>query len=162
MSWDHQCWPYYPRLRKQRDAEGKPKEGYPVTVERIASPKLIAKEFADVCTEARNLRFDKKKRLAFEKLASAAHLEGFDLAGQRKTGLLLVENCTAWLYLHRREDAYKTCKSAVSRLLQRLRSIENEIGEASPSSVFLRNAEDLKKDVKTVLNLFSIEERQPE
>ncbi|KAK6051656.1 hypothetical protein COOONC_10839 [Cooperia oncophora] len=48
MSWDHQCWPYYPRLRKQRDAEGKPKEGCPVTVERIASPKLIAKEFADV------------------------------------------------------------------------------------------------------------------
>ncbi|KAK6048021.1 hypothetical protein COOONC_14474, partial [Cooperia oncophora] len=93
-------------------------EGNPVTVERLAPPKLIAKEFADVCTEARNLRFDKKKRLEFENSANAAPLEGLDLANQRKTGLVLVENCTAWLYLHRREDAYKICKSAVSRLLQ--------------------------------------------
>ncbi|PIO75363.1 hypothetical protein TELCIR_02583 [Teladorsagia circumcincta] len=148
------CWPYYPRLRKERDAEGKPKEGQPVTVEQITSPKLIAKEFSDICTEARNLRFDKKRRLEFEKLATASSLESFDLVKQRKTGLVLVENCTAWLYLHRRDGACGTCKSVVSRLLKRLRLIESEINEISPSAIFLQNAADLRKDIDAVLHTF--------
>ncbi|VDO47751.1 unnamed protein product [Haemonchus placei] len=97
MCWDHTWWPYYPRLRKERDLEGKPKDGYKVDVERIPCQKLIAKEFADVCTEVRNLRFDKKKRLEFEKSAMAPSLE---------------------------------------------------------STILLRNAEELRRDIKTVMESF--------
>ncbi|KAK6018887.1 hypothetical protein OSTOST_15496 [Ostertagia ostertagi] len=92
--------------------------------------------------------------LEFEKSASALHLDGYDVAIQRKTGLVLVENCTAWLYLHRREGSYGTCKSAVLRLLQRLRSIENEISETEPSRIFFQNVELLGKDIKHLLKLF--------
>ncbi|PIO54905.1 hypothetical protein TELCIR_23720 [Teladorsagia circumcincta] len=107
-----------------------------------------------MCTEARNLRFNKKRRLEFEKLANASSLESFDLAKQRRTGLLLVENCTAWLYLHRRDGACGTCKSAVSRLLKRLCLIESKINETSSSAIFLQNAADLRKDIDAVLHTF--------
>ncbi|XGW05278.1 hypothetical protein V3C99_016004 [Haemonchus contortus] len=154
MCWDHVWWPYYPRLRKERDLEGKPKDGYKVDVERIPCQKLIAKEFADACTEVRNLRFDKKKRLQFEKSAMVPALESSDLANQRITGLVLVENCTAWLYLHRREDGFAKRKSAVLHLLQRLRSIENDISRNPPSPLLLRNAEELGRDIKIVMDSF--------
>ncbi|KAK5965955.1 hypothetical protein GCK32_016261 [Trichostrongylus colubriformis] len=154
MCSDHWRWPYYPRLRKSQNLMGKPKDGQPVTVERISSPKLIAKEFADICAEARNLRFDKKRRLEFEKSANAPHLEGFDVCSQRRTGLVLVENCTAWLYLHRREGPFGKTKSAVSRLFQKLRLVDDEIHESSSSPIFLRDVEDLRKDISTVMKLF--------
>ncbi|KAK5971062.1 hypothetical protein GCK32_011499, partial [Trichostrongylus colubriformis] len=143
MSSDCKGNPWNGNMRKYHSLAGKPKQGYQVTVERITPMQLIGKEFADICTEARNLRFDKKKMLAFDKSAIACQLENNDLANQRKTGLIMVENCTAWLYLHRREVTAATCKSAVSRLFQRLRSIENDISETWPSSILLRNAEAL-------------------
>uniref|UniRef100_A0A7I4YZ90 IBR domain containing protein n=1 Tax=Haemonchus contortus TaxID=6289 RepID=A0A7I4YZ90_HAECO len=154
MSLNSKYFPYYARSRKFHDLEGKPKQGDPVPVERIAPVQLIAKEFADICTEARNLRFDKKRRVEFEKSVSASRLNESDLINQRRTSLVLIENCTAWLYLHRREGVFGTCRSSVSRLFQRICSIENEFSETSPSPILLRNIRELKKDIGNVMNLF--------
>ncbi|VDL82651.1 unnamed protein product [Nippostrongylus brasiliensis] len=150
MCYDYACWPYYPRLRKQRDAEGKPKDGYKVDVEIIPRVKLIAKEFATACTEARNQRFDKKKRLKFEELALAA--EKVELVDLRKTALILVENCTAWMYMHRSETHLREYKSAVSHLFQQFEKVELELERQSPT--LAKEIEELKSAVENVIRTF--------
>ncbi|VDP02913.1 unnamed protein product [Heligmosomoides polygyrus] len=136
-------------------------EGYRVTVEKVAPVKLIAKEFASRCTEARNLRFSKEKRTDFEKRALLA--EKPKLVHLRRTTLVLVENCTAWLYLHRSERAtHRPHKLAVSHLLQQFLSLQVEATEDVPSTSFDDKVEELKKTVQKVLDLFKTATRRSE
>ncbi|VDL83573.1 unnamed protein product [Nippostrongylus brasiliensis] len=150
MCYDYACWPYYPRLRKERDAEGKPKDGYKVDVEIIPRVKLIAKDFATACTEVRNQRFDKKKRLKFEELALAA--EKVELVDLRKTALILVENCTAWVYMHRSETHLRECKSSVSHLFQQFEKVELELERQSPT--LAKEIDELESAVENVIRTF--------
>ncbi|VDL66843.1 unnamed protein product [Nippostrongylus brasiliensis] len=148
---DYLHWPYYPRLRKRRDLEGKPKEGYKVDVETMPRVKLIAKEFANICTEARNQRFDKDKRVKFEESALAA--ERPELVDLRKTALILVENCTAWLYIRHAEIHLQKDRSAVSHLLQQYNKVQFDLERKSLT--IAKEIDELNSAVKNVIRTLS-------
>ncbi|VDL62787.1 unnamed protein product [Nippostrongylus brasiliensis] len=150
MCYDHGCWPFSPGLRKRHDAQGKPKNGNKVNVEIIPRVKLIAKDFATACTEARNQRFDRERRLKFEELALAA--EEVELVDLRKTALILVENCTAWMYMHRSETHHRECKSTVSHLFQQFEKVELELERQSPT--LAKEIDELKSAVENVIRMF--------
>ncbi|VDO47750.1 unnamed protein product [Haemonchus placei] len=79
MSRNSKYFPYYACSRKFHDLEGKPKQGDPVPVERIAPVQLIAKEFADVSDYfRRNLRRFYLKMTCHE---SMAQKKGTDRSG---------------------------------------------------------------------------------
>ncbi|WKY12199.1 hypothetical protein Q1695_003631 [Nippostrongylus brasiliensis] len=143
-------WQYGARYRKIHNKLGKPKDGYPVTVETIPRVKLIAKEYASTCTDARNLRFDERKRRDFEKLAVSANEP--ELIDLRRTALILVENCTAWMYLHRSELHIGECKSAVSHLFQQITKTQLELERQSTN--LNKEVEELKNSIEKVMSTF--------
>ncbi|ETN77971.1 hypothetical protein NECAME_10672 [Necator americanus] len=103
-------WPYTPRFRKEfhkPDEDEFFKNGTRVHPEYLEPKKLVKKEFAAICAEARSLRFDEKKQRNFEeevcKIFDDEAMQQRAI-GIRKTALTLVENCTALLYLHRAEN----------------------------------------------------------
>ncbi|VDL68308.1 unnamed protein product [Nippostrongylus brasiliensis] len=143
-------WQYGARYRKIHNKLGKPKDGYPVAVETIPRVKLIAKEYASTCTDARNLRFDARKRRDFEKLAVSANEP--ELIDLRRTALVLVENCTAWMYLHRSEPHTGECKSAVSHLFQQITKTQLELGRQSTN--LNKEVEELRITIEKVMSTF--------
>ncbi|KAL6726074.1 hypothetical protein Aduo_008084 [Ancylostoma duodenale] len=115
-------FPYRPMHRKKYhhpDSEFY-KSGLRVYPEYLAPKKLIKKRYAATCLEARKLRLDEEKRIMFADCLSnlfPSESERSRMLDMGQTILFLVENCTAWLYLHRSDD-HRHSKRTVSSLFQ--------------------------------------------
>ncbi|CAJ0598781.1 unnamed protein product [Cylicocyclus nassatus] len=116
-------WEYRAK-RHQRGRRG----GYEATPDVLEPMKLIRKEFAELCTLVRNERFNASKKNGFEKAASKRFSadECHSIMELRKMVLFVVENCTAWLYLHRHEEQNKLRK-AVLRLFKTYTTFREQI-----------------------------------
>ncbi|ETN71851.1 hypothetical protein NECAME_04595, partial [Necator americanus] len=146
--------PFFIRYRRRYHKRGK-KEGAPAQVKYAAPKKLVRKQYSKVCTEARNRRFDNQGRKKFEKAINrvfSCKSSASDAINLGRTALFLVENCTAWLYLHRSED-HQHLKSLVLHLLENYSILQEEI--SLPESNVTARFDDLKIVIAKVLTLFS-------
>ncbi|KAL6725835.1 hypothetical protein Aduo_007863 [Ancylostoma duodenale] len=92
----------------------------------LPQKRLIKKDFAILCAEARIQRFNARKREEFDKnVARSFQLkaEQYRANDLRKTVLLLVENCTAWIYLNMPSD-WQHLRAAVSQLFRQLLAMD--------------------------------------
>ncbi|KAK6745203.1 hypothetical protein RB195_011739 [Necator americanus] len=150
-------WPYTPRFRKEfhkPDEDEFFKNGTRVHPEYLEPKKLVKKEFAAICAEARSLRFDEKKQRNFEeevcKIFDDEAMQQRAI-GIRKTALTLVENCTALLYLHRAENN-QHLKRKVSRLFHLYLIFEEAI--SSHRQDFNAHFANLDKELSDVIISF--------
>ncbi|EYC16453.1 hypothetical protein Y032_0033g2670 [Ancylostoma ceylanicum] len=92
----------------------------------LQGKRLIKKDFAILCAEARIQRFNARKREEFAKNVTrffplkAEQNMANDL---RKKILLLVENCTAWIYLNMPDD-WQHLRAQVLQLFHQLLAME--------------------------------------
>ncbi|RCN37781.1 hypothetical protein ANCCAN_16295 [Ancylostoma caninum] len=124
------------------------------TVGVLEAKRLIRKDVASICVEARNQRFEISKREDFERNMSklftlkAEQSEANDI---RNTALYLVENCTAWLYL----DGYnkhQRLKKAVATLFQKMLTLQHETW--APRDLVVMRVKELEEATDALINLF--------
>ncbi|KAK6744899.1 hypothetical protein RB195_011549 [Necator americanus] len=149
-------WPYTPRFRKKYHHPGSEdfKYGARVQPEYLKVKKIIKKVYADRCGEVRRLRFNQQQRITFEENVEKIFDEEakqHEVTDIRKTALILIENCTAWLYLHRSQNNHHL-KEAVSRLFnQYIVFQEGILNQRFDNNLhFVR----LDQNVSTVIDLF--------
>ncbi|EYC24013.1 hypothetical protein Y032_0014g2270 [Ancylostoma ceylanicum] len=126
-------FPLDPQYRKAYRTEGLriPKMGREARIEKFWMAKLIKKDFADVCVEARKLRFNQERTAAFEQEVSRkGHSRITDL---RLTAFTLVENCSAWLYLNRHDTSNNYLMKSVRQLFQHALTLEAELENRLPN-----------------------------
>ncbi|RCN40396.1 hypothetical protein ANCCAN_13642 [Ancylostoma caninum] len=167
-------WPYPPRHRKEyHDPDDEfYKYGYRVQPEYLEQKKLINKHYSTICVDARKLRFDERKktlrhsedrrrlRIIEQKRTEFAdavikkfpsETEQHRVIDIRQTALFLVENCTAWLYLHRAEKN-RILKETVSLLFRQILLFQDQI--LDDRSDHKGDVVDLEKCVSDVIDLF--------
>ncbi|KAL6742975.1 hypothetical protein Aduo_016063 [Ancylostoma duodenale] len=125
-------FPLDPQYRKEwlKTGLGIPKHGREARIEKFWLAKLIKKDFADVCVEARKLRFNHERRAAFEQ--NGSHKNHSRLTDLRLTAFTLIENCSAWLYLNRYKTSSNHLMSSVRQLFQQALALEAELENKLP------------------------------
>ncbi|EYC16477.1 hypothetical protein Y032_0033g2677 [Ancylostoma ceylanicum] len=94
----------------------------------LKAKRLIRKDVARICVEARSQRIERSNRDAFRRNVSKLFLpkaEQYRVVDLRITVLFLVENCTAWLYLNGCNE-YGDLRKAVAQLFRQLLAIQRE------------------------------------
>ncbi|KHJ88944.1 hypothetical protein OESDEN_11250 [Oesophagostomum dentatum] len=149
-------WFWYTARDRQKRIEGRDgemgKDGIPIVAECISQKRMIRKEF---CAEARNMRYDRSKRRKFKELVveiASSREEQIALLDTRVTALLLVEHCTAWLYLHRSNFSTRGLKSLTSKLLEDVKNVESKIG--AEKSMLIAAMEELRKHLHHFISTF--------
>ncbi|KHJ93127.1 hypothetical protein OESDEN_06967 [Oesophagostomum dentatum] len=125
-----------------------------VTPKPLEPKKLIRKEVASICVAARIERFYTSMRLEFENSvakSTCSEREQCQVKDLRKTILFLVENCTAWIYLHCSEKHVRA-KSQIGKLFQAILILQEEILRSS--STAKAHTEEIQKGVTEVLGTF--------
>ncbi|EYC39847.1 hypothetical protein Y032_0638g965 [Ancylostoma ceylanicum] len=167
-------WPFPPRHRKTLHHPDDEffKYGDRVQPEYLEQKKLINKEYANMCVDARKLRFGEQRRsirrfsevrkslwITVDKRREFADAvvrkfscEQHRVIDLRQTALFLVENCTAWLYLHRSEEGIHFVKKTVLLLFQQFLLFEDQILNSRVGHK--EYVEDLEKCVSNVIDLF--------
>ncbi|KAL6744503.1 hypothetical protein Aduo_017430 [Ancylostoma duodenale] len=161
-------WWWYTARQRQKmiERDGKMvKWGMPTEPEYLSPKRVIKKEFATICAEARNLRSNEQKREVFNDVVLKTTLvkpELSNLADTRRTVLLLVEHCTAWLYIHRDDSTIKDLRSLPSKLLQQLMKVERKIEDGKYE--ILADMEQLEKEVQKLISVFQkvLQQKQAE
>ncbi|RCN41728.1 hypothetical protein ANCCAN_12333 [Ancylostoma caninum] len=150
-------WWYTARQRQiyiERDGKIE-KCGMPTEPEYLSPKRVIRKEFAAICAEARNLRFNEKEREMFSDVVlktTQIKPEQSNLVDTRRTVLLLVEHCTAWLYIHRDDSIVRDIKSLPSKLFHQLMNVERKIEDGKYE--ILADMEQLEKEVQKLISVF--------
>ncbi|ETN77407.1 hypothetical protein NECAME_11077, partial [Necator americanus] len=146
--YDLWCWHTARERQLLAGEDGKvPKRGTPTEPQVLLPKRIIKKEIAAICADARDVRFHQEKRVKFKDvILKTTHCksEQNKFIDIRTTILLLVEHCTAWLYIHRKLSAARDLKTLPSKLFQQLMSVERKI-------------EDGKLDILTDMNLLESE-----
>ncbi|KAL6726079.1 hypothetical protein Aduo_008088 [Ancylostoma duodenale] len=154
ITWSHlYAGKFRPRYRKEKHKRGE-KNGQFVTSEHLEVKKLTKKEFAKICVEARKQRLSDKKRAIYERTARepfSCEAEIRSAVEFRKTVLYVVENCTAWLYLHQ-SDGHQHLKSVLSQLLRSFLKLQEEIMHPRPK--FNMRFENLRSAVTKTITTF--------
>ncbi|RCN37791.1 hypothetical protein ANCCAN_16305, partial [Ancylostoma caninum] len=120
----------------------------------VPGKRLIRKDFAMLCAEARIQRFSAQKKEEFNKSVA----KSFQLKSQqyrtndlRKTVLLLVENCTAWIYLNMPND-WQHLRATVSQLFQQLLALEWQTSAERDDTT--SKVDQLEKATKDLIFMF--------
>ncbi|EYC16464.1 hypothetical protein Y032_0033g2672 [Ancylostoma ceylanicum] len=121
----------------------------------VLEPKrLIRKDVANICVEARNQRFKAPNREDFERNVAklfALKAEQNKVNDLRNTVFFLVENCTAWLYLDG-SNKYKHLKKAVAQLFQQMLIRQHQTW--TPRDQVIVRLEELEEATNELISLF--------
>ncbi|RCN37788.1 hypothetical protein ANCCAN_16302, partial [Ancylostoma caninum] len=120
----------------------------------VPGKRLIRKDFAMLCTEARIQRFSTQKIEQFNKSVARSFplkSERCRLNHLRKTVLFLVENCTAWIYLNMPNDC-QHMRTAVSQLFHQLLALEWQTS-ADRDDIASR-VDQLEKATRELISMF--------
>ncbi|EYC16474.1 hypothetical protein Y032_0033g2676 [Ancylostoma ceylanicum] len=121
----------------------------------LKAKRLIRKDVASICVEARNQRFEIPNRREFESNASKLFplkAEQNKVIDLRNTVLYLTENCTAWLYLMGPNE-HQHLKKAVSQLYRKLLGMQQEITWASRDKVVMK-VKELEEATTELISMF--------
>ncbi|EYC16454.1 hypothetical protein Y032_0033g2670 [Ancylostoma ceylanicum] len=120
----------------------------------LQGKRLIKKDFAILCAEARIQRFNARKREEFAKNVTrffplkAEQNMANDL---RKKILLLVENCTAWIYLNMPDD-WQHLRAQVLQLFHQLLAMEWQTSARRDD--IATTLDELEKAAKDLISTF--------
>ncbi|RCN37784.1 hypothetical protein ANCCAN_16298, partial [Ancylostoma caninum] len=120
----------------------------------LPEKRLIRKDFAILCAEARIRRFNKQKREEFDKSVARSFLlkaDQYRANDLRKTVLSLVENCTAWIYLNMPND-WLHLKTAVSQLFRQLLAMDRQT--TAERNDIASKVNQLEKATKDLISMF--------
>ncbi|KHJ88561.1 hypothetical protein OESDEN_11643 [Oesophagostomum dentatum] len=141
-------------FRRKQHFHCEKEHDFEVTPKQLEPKKLIRKDVASICVAARTERFNTSKTREFENSVTKiiySEEEQRSVKDLRKTILFLVENCTAWLFLHRSEKHVRA-KSQIGKLFQAILILQEEILRSS--STTKAHIEEIQKGVTEVLGTF--------